>query len=113
MNFGDFNWFRMNVKDVRFVGGFARAGQVSASNYAAAKPDPIVGFGGAIASHMNDDHMDSTVAMVKHYVGVDVESAKIGAVDSLGMDVIVARTPKGADQVRARKSQRTSVVTML
>jgi len=98
VNFGDFNWFRMSVSDVRFVGGFARAGSVSASAYSSASPDPIAGFGGAIARHMNEDHMESTVAMVKHYVGVDVESANIGAVDSLGMDVVVARTPKGADQ---------------
>ena len=90
------------VLDVRFVGGFARAGSVSSSAYSSASPDPIAGFGGAIGKHMNDDHMESTVAMVRHYVGIDVEKADIGAVDSLGMDVVVKRTPKGEDQVRER-----------
>jgi hypothetical protein len=38
VDFGDFRWFRMTVEKVRFVGGFARAGSVSADEYAAAVP---------------------------------------------------------------------------
>jgi putative heme iron utilization protein len=38
VNFGDFHWYRMNVEKVRFVGGFARAGSVSADEYACAVP---------------------------------------------------------------------------
>ena len=30
VEFSDFNWFRMEVEDVRFVGGFARAGSITA-----------------------------------------------------------------------------------
>merc|ERR1711957_277879 len=42
MDFGDFIWFRMEeIKAIRFVGGFARAGSVTAEEYAAAKPDEI------------------------------------------------------------------------
>mmetsp|Transcript_28086 Transcript_28086/g.53167 ORF Transcript_28086/g.53167 Transcript_28086/m.53167 type:complete len:322 (+) Transcript_28086:70-1035(+) len=98
VNFGDFNWFRMEVKSVRFVGGFARAGTISAEDYASASPDPISKIGGMVASHMNDDHSDSTISMIQHYIGVDVEAAKIVSMDCLGMDVVVKRTPKGGDQ---------------
>ena len=38
VDFGDFHWFRMTVEKVRFVGGFARAGSVSADEYAEAVP---------------------------------------------------------------------------
>ena len=37
--------------------------------------------------HMNDDHADSTVAIVKHYVGVPCSEANIVSIDRLGMTV--------------------------
>lgn len=99
VQFSDFNFFRMTVEDVRFVGGFARAGSITSEEYAAAKPDPISAFGGHIAAHMNDDHMGSTIAMISQQIpGLDVEEAIITSVDSLGMYVKVSRTPRASDQ---------------
>mmetsp|Transcript_19876 Transcript_19876/g.40701 ORF Transcript_19876/g.40701 Transcript_19876/m.40701 type:complete len:342 (+) Transcript_19876:148-1173(+) len=100
VDFGDFNWFRMDeITDVRFVGGFARAGSVTPEEYKSAKPDPIAGFGGAIAQHMNEDHMDSTIAMIANAIpGLVVEAAEITSVDSLGMYVKCTRTPRASDQ---------------
>jgi putative heme iron utilization protein len=101
-DFGDFNWFRMEVEHCRFVGGFARAGTVSAAEYATAKPDAIAEFGPAIAAHMNDEHMDATVAIVRSSVpGMDqadnpVSEALITSVDSLGMYVKVTRAAPAA-----------------
>ena len=107
INFGDFNWFRMDVEHVRFVGGFARAGAVSAHDYQKARPDPVSEFGPAIAKHMNEDHMSSTIAMVEAMVpGMKptlddddddeasvpkITEAIITSVDSLGMYVKVTR----------------------
>jgi putative heme iron utilization protein len=98
VDFGDFNWFRMTVEKVRFVGGFARAGSVTAEEYTAAVPDVISEFGPAIAQHMNDDHQSSTIAMVQCLVpGMQadpenpIESAVITSVDSLGMYIKVTR----------------------
>jgi hypothetical protein len=89
---------QMEVEHVRFVGGFARAGSVTSEEYITAKPDPISEFGGAIASHMNDDHMSATIAMVQANVpGMEadeenpMEEAIITSVDSLGMYVKVTR----------------------
>jgi len=100
VDFGDFNWFRMDeITDIRFVGGFARAGSVTPEEYANAQPDPVAGFGPAIAQHMNEDHMDSTIAMVAHAIpGLDVSEAVITSVDSLGMYVKCTRTPRASDQ---------------
>merc|ERR1719313_1845564 len=85
--FGDFTWFRLtNIRSVRFVGGFARAGSVSPEEYAAAKPDPIAAFAEPVCGHMNDDHSESTRMLVKHFVGVDVEeNPRLVGLDSLGL----------------------------
>jgi putative heme iron utilization protein len=98
VNFGDFNWFRMTVDKVRFVGGFARAGTCTAEEYLEAKPDPIAEFGPNIAQHMNDDHMAATIAMVHASVpGMEedpenaITDAMITSVDSLGMYIKVTR----------------------
>ncbi|KAL3786618.1 hypothetical protein ACHAW5_007748 [Stephanodiscus triporus] len=100
VDFGDFNWFRMDeIVDIRFVGGFARAGSITPEQYFAAKPDPISSFGPNIASHMNDEHQSSTIAMVAHAIpGLDVSEALITSVDSLGMYVKCTRTPRASDQ---------------
>mmetsp|Transcript_16538 Transcript_16538/g.29922 ORF Transcript_16538/g.29922 Transcript_16538/m.29922 type:complete len:337 (+) Transcript_16538:111-1121(+) len=100
VDFGDFNWFRMDeIVDIRFVGGFARAGSITPAEYAAASPDPVFAFGSHIASHMNDDHQSATIGMVANAIpGLDVSEAVITSVDSLGMYVKCTRTPRASDQ---------------
>lgn len=36
-------------------------------------PDPVAEFSAPILKHMNDDHPETTVAMVKHYITGDIE----------------------------------------
>jgi len=93
VEFGDFLWFRMTeLKAVRFIGGFARAGDIGADDYKAAEVDPIQAFAAPVMSHMNDDHGSSTVAMVEHYIGLDqVEKADLVALDKLGFNVAITR----------------------
>lgn len=110
VNFGDFNWFRMEIEAIRFVGGFARAGSVTPEEYKAASPDPIMAFGGHVADHMNDDHMSSTIAMVKHYIpSLDAENyvqeALINRVDSMGMDIKITRNPEDNDTLPGQPQQ--------
>ncbi|KAJ1638571.1 hypothetical protein T492DRAFT_942572 [Pavlovales sp. CCMP2436] len=93
IDFGDFAAFRMTeVRAIRFVGGFAGAANIAPLEYLSVAPDPILAFSTPVAKHMNDDHSETTVAMVRHYVGLDAESAFITSVDSLGMQVRVTRT---------------------
>lgn len=99
VDFGDFNWFRMEIERINFVGGFARAGSVSPEEYKSVKPDAISEFGIHIASHMNEDHQDSTIAMIESQVpGINATEAIITSVDSLGMFVKVTRTPVGSEE---------------
>lgn len=80
------------------MGGFARAGSVTAKEYTAATPDPIAQFSAHIANHMNEDHMDATIAMIHANIpGMErdpenpITEAIITSVDSLGMYVKVTR----------------------
>eukprot|EP00545_Synedropsis_sp_CCMP1620_P013977 CAMPEP_0119014008 /NCGR_PEP_ID=MMETSP1176-20130426/9303_1 /TAXON_ID=265551 /ORGANISM="Synedropsis recta cf, Strain CCMP1620" /LENGTH=323 /DNA_ID=CAMNT_0006967141 /DNA_START=54 /DNA_END=1025 /DNA_ORIENTATION=- len=99
VDFGDFNWFRMEIEKIRFVGGFARAGSVTPEEYNEAKPDPISAFGMQVAQHMNDDHQEATIAMIAGQIpGLEVTEAIITSVDALGMYVKVTRTPRASDQ---------------
>lgn len=93
----------MEVKAVRFVGGFARAGSLTAEEYAASKPDPIMAIASGVAGHMNVDHRDSIIAMVRNYIGLEVQDAEITSMDSLGMFVKCTRKPKAADQMQQFK----------
>lgn len=106
VTFGDFSWYQLEIEQIRYVGGFARAGSVSVDQYKKAKPDLISGFGMHIASHMNDDHSDSTKAMVEKGIpgiGTDVTDAMITSVDSLGMYVKVNKgSGENAQQFKAR-----------
>jgi putative heme iron utilization protein len=89
IDFGDFSFFKMtNVEMVRYVGGFARAGSATGAEFLAAKVDPLIGFATPVMKHMNDDHADSLITMVQHYVGVPVSQASMVALDRLGFTVI-------------------------
>ena len=67
----------MEIEHVRFVGGFARAGTVTPAEYKAAKPDVIAEFSGPIAGHMNEDHMEATIAMVQAVPTLLAEARKV------------------------------------
>jgi putative heme iron utilization protein len=88
IDFGDFTYFSMvSLELIRYVGGFAMAGSVTPEDYIKARSDPIAAFSAPVMKHMNDDHADSTAAMVTHYAGVPCTSAEIVSMDRLGMTV--------------------------
>jgi len=88
--FADFSVWRMDeILKVRYVGGFGRAGSVSAERYAEASPDPVAAFTPMIAGHMNADHKDAIVAMLDHYGSLKVDDAQIVYLDKMGMDIAV------------------------
>ncbi|CAM9425803.1 unnamed protein product, partial [Chrysoparadoxa australica] len=91
VDFKDFHMSKLEINSIRFVGGFAMAGQVTAEEYKAVKPDPVAPFAGPVLGHMNADHASSTKAMVEHYItgGVEIESAELVGLDALGLDVLV------------------------
>lgn len=83
-DFEDFGLWRLEVIDVYLVVGFGAMGWVDASEYRAARPDPLADAAGGILEHMNRDHRDALIAYARAFGGGEAEEATMAAVDRLG-----------------------------
>jgi putative heme iron utilization protein len=98
VDFDDFAFWRLDVIDVYFVGGFAAMDWVTAAAYAAARPDPLVDVAAGIVEHMNHDHADALIIYARHYAGEAADEATMVSVDRLGF------------KLRLRQGERLSSV---
>ena len=87
VDYDDFAFYRMSVKDVYFVGGFGVMGWVAAEDYRQAEPDPLADSAEGIIRHMNEDHADALVKLAQVHVGIEAAQAQMTAVDRLGFHV--------------------------
>jgi len=87
VNFDDFSFYRMDVLDVYYVGGFGVMGWVQARDYDGAQPDPLADVAGGIIEHMNADHKDALVLLAKTCAGIVTQEASMTSVDRLGFHV--------------------------
>jgi putative heme iron utilization protein len=62
-------------------------GWVTASDYEAARPDPLADAAAGIILHMNADHRDALILLARSFAGVESEEATMTAVDRLGFHV--------------------------
>ena len=99
VDFEDFNFYRMDIVDVYYVGGFGVMGWVSAEDYLAADPDPLADGAGRIISHMNADHEDALLLLAGTQAKIEGSSAQMTAVDRLGFQVRL----KTADGMRGTR----------
>jgi putative heme iron utilization protein len=87
VDFEDFSFYRMDVVDVYYVGGFGVMGWVQASDYGDAGPDPLADAAAGIIEHMNADHKDALVLLARAFAGLEAQEAAMAAVDRLGFHV--------------------------
>jgi putative heme iron utilization protein len=87
VDFEDFSFYRMNVVDIYYVGGFGVMGWVSASEYEASQPDPLADSMTEIIQHMNADHKDALVLLAQTFARIESTEATMTAVDRLGFHV--------------------------
>jgi heme iron utilization protein len=87
VDFEDFSFYRMDVLDVYYVGGFGVMGWVQASDYDQAKPDPLADAAAGILEHMNTDHKDALIQLAKASAGIEAQEAAMTSVDRLGFHV--------------------------
>lgn len=100
VDFPDFSWWRLNIVAIRYVGGFGRMSWVEPSDYASAIADPIAGAAQGICDHMNEDHADAQVDLIRHYLDrPDITSAHMVSVDRLGCDFDTV-SPSGSHPLR-------------
>ena len=87
VDFEDFCFYRMDVVDVYYVGGFGVMGWVSAAEYGNARPDPLADSAAGIIQHMNADHGDALILLARAFAGMEAQEAAMTSVDRLGFQV--------------------------
>lgn len=112
VGFGDFSFYRMEVVDVYYVGGFGVMGWVSASEYDAAQPDPLADSSSAIIEHMNADHADALILIARAFAGIVAKEAVMTSVDRLGFHLRLTTAEKitGARIAFSREATDSAMV---
>jgi heme iron utilization protein len=119
IDFSDFSFFRLDLTDIYFIGGFGVMGWVGVDDYVSAQPDPLAGFAAEIIEHMNADHGEALLAITRHLGRLAAEEATLVSCDRLGFSVR-ARTAEGmkgtriqfAAPVTSRDEARKAFVAM-
>jgi len=99
VDFEDFSFYRMEVMDVYYVGGFGVMGWVSASEYDHGQPDPLADVATDIIEHMNADHADALKLIARAFAGIESQGASMTSVDRLGFHLRL-KTPDGPRSAR-------------
>ena len=94
VDFEDFSFYRMDVVDIYYVGGFGVMGWVSASDYDRSQPDPLADSAAGIIQHMNADHSAALVLLARKFAAIESQEATMTAIDRLGFHVRV-KTQEG------------------
>jgi hypothetical protein len=99
VDFDDFSFFRLDVVDVYYVGGFGVMGWVAAPEYGDARADPLADAAPGILQHMNADHQDALVLLAKAFSSIAAQEAVMTAVDRLGFHLRM-KTEEGVKGAR-------------
>ena len=87
VDFEDFSFYRLEIVDLYYVGGFGVMGWVSPAAYESAEPDPLADSASEIIQHMNADHADALRILARRFAAMDSESAMMTAIDRLGFNL--------------------------
>jgi len=99
VDFEDFSFYRMDVVDVYYVGGFGVMGWVSAAEYYRGAPDPLADSGPGIIHHMNADHPEALTLLARAFAGIESQESAMTSVDRLGFHLRL----KTADGMRGTR----------
>ena len=99
VDFEDFAFWRLELTDVYFVGGFGAMDWLTVDGYQRAGPDPLADAAPGIIEHMNRDHADALVLYARALGGVEASAAEMVAVDRLGFKLRV----RAADGLHGRR----------
>ena len=120
IEYSDFGFFRLDVSNIYFVGGFGAMGWIDRDEYVAATADPLADVAEGIIEHMNRDHAAALREIARHFAKLDAEEATMVSCDRLGF-VLRARTAEGmkgrriafAGEVRSAEDARRVLVAMV
>ena len=91
----DFSFFKIQVSQVRFIGGFGNIHWIEGSEMidraAYETLDPLALHVAGICNHMNEDHQDAMLAYAKAFANTEADAAKMIHVDRAGFDMIAIK----------------------
>jgi putative heme iron utilization protein len=120
-DFRDFGFWKLQVEDVRYIGGYGRMSWVAKDDWRAAEPDPLGASAAGVIAHMNNDHADAMVLYCKAFSrATDITSASMTGIDRYGFEMS-AMTSKGPRPVRlafgtpitTQEEARVALISML
>jgi heme iron utilization protein len=120
VDFADFAFYRLEVEDIYYVGGFGVMGWVEARDYREAEADPLAGVAAGIVAHMNEDHVEAMILLAHKHAGLQATDAVMTAVDRLGfhLRLTTAEGMKGIrinfpGEVRTAEETRRAMVALV
>lgn len=94
-DFTDFHFWRLEVEQCRYVGGFGHMSWVTGERYGEAAIDPIAPVAEGVIAHMNQDHAEANLTYARALAGLDdATSATMVGIDRHGITLDVT-TPGG------------------
>ena len=97
----DFNFYRIEIAQIRYIAGFGKMGWISGETILtaeiAANPQLAVQET-SIIEHMNADHVHSMIAYSKHYHNVNATHVEMLGIDADGFDARV-KDEQGESQI--------------
>lgn len=120
VDFSDFAFYRLELRDIYYVGGFARMDWVEPAEYAAARPDPLADAAAGILEHVNRDHADALLTLARALAHVEADAAMMVSVDRLGFKLRLRSGPRLSSarlpfprEVRGAEECRAALIEML
>jgi putative heme iron utilization protein len=99
-DYADFDFWRLTIEAVRYIGGYGRMSWVGAEEFRQAEPDPLAKPAAYILEHMNTDHAPALVLYARAFTqAFDAEAATMTAIDRHGFEMTV-NTPRGIGPAR-------------
>ncbi|MEM7094656.1 MAG: DUF2470 domain-containing protein [Actinomycetota bacterium] len=99
-DFTDFNFWRLDVEQCRYVGGFGHMSWVSDDGFFDATVDPLAEVAAGVVEHMNDDHRDANLLYAQVLAELDdATDSTMTGIDRYGVTLRVD-TPAGPRMAR-------------
>jgi putative heme iron utilization protein len=100
VDYDDFDFWRLELSAVRYIGGYGRMSWVLAEDFRRAEPDPLASASMRILAHMNQDHADSLLLYARAFTSArSVQKAVMTAIDRYGFEMTLT-TPEGVGPAR-------------
>ena len=107
-DFRDFGFWRLQVRSIRYIGGYGRMSWIEQADWQSAEPDPLGPSASSIIAHMNADHADALPLYCRAFSkATDVTSATMTGIDRYGFEMS-ATTAEGPRPIRVAFPQSIS-----